>query len=98
MIIVSTNKDAALSPSAKKFNMLLKKLEQVKKQQETMKTKLEQNLQDVHREIMPSYGELCELQADFLFFRGRLLCFLLFLKFFKSRAISLIKFGILANL
>jgi hypothetical protein len=66
LIIVSTNKDAALSPSAKKFNMLLKKLEQVKKQQETMKTKLEQNLQDVHREIMPSYGELCELQADFL--------------------------------
>jgi hypothetical protein len=66
LIIVSTNKDAMLSKSAKKFNTLLKKLEHVKKQQETIKARLEKNLQDVHRDIMPTYGELCELQADFL--------------------------------
>ena len=66
LIIVSANKEATLSKSAKKFNTLLKKLEQVKNDQEKMKLRLEQNLLETHKEVMPVYGELCELQADFL--------------------------------
>jgi hypothetical protein len=66
LIIVSTNKDASLSKSAKKFNTLLKKLEQLKSDRENVKVRLEQNLQDTYKDVMPIYGELCELQADFL--------------------------------
>lgn len=66
LIIVSANKEATLSKSAKKFNTLLKKLEQLKNDQESVKARLEQNLQDTYKDIMPVYGELCELQADFL--------------------------------
>ncbi len=66
LIIVPSNKEATLSKSAKKFNTLLKKLEQLKTDQEKIKLRLEQNLLETHRDVMPVYGELCELQADFL--------------------------------
>lgn len=66
LIIVSSGKDTTLSKSAKKFNTLLKKLEQLKSDQENVKGRLEQNLLETHKDVMPVYGELCELQADFL--------------------------------